>query len=84
MHPTPGRAPGLAWWESAHALRAVRQFAWLGVGSGKMALSQPTHQQVTPAVRRARILAAVYSRSVLRFADVLSLLGERLKVLHVL
>jgi hypothetical protein len=32
----------------------------------------------------ARILVAVYSRSVRHFADVLSLLGERLEVLHVL
>ena len=30
------------WWESAHALRAVRQFAWLGVDSVKAALSRPT------------------------------------------
>ncbi|HUE98590.1 MAG TPA: hypothetical protein VMN99_05010 [Anaerolineales bacterium] len=26
---------------SAHALRAVRQFAWLGAGSVKVALSRP-------------------------------------------
>jgi len=42
---------------SAHALRAVRQFAWLEFGSIKMALSGPTHQYpaesmrgITPAV----------------------------------
>ena len=26
------------------------QFLWLEVGSGKVALSRPTHQRVTPAV----------------------------------
>ena len=39
MHPTGG------------SLRVFRQFAWLGVDSGKVALSQPTHQRVTRAVR---------------------------------
>ena len=38
VHPTGG------------SLRAFGQFAWLGVGSGKMALSRPTHQRVTQAV----------------------------------
>ena len=33
---------------------------------------------------RQRILAAVYSGSAIPFADVLSMLGERLEVLHVL
>jgi hypothetical protein len=33
---------------------AGRQFAWLGVGSGKMALSRPTHQWVTQAVGRQK------------------------------
>ena len=28
-------------WESVYALRAVRQFLWLEVGSSKMALSAP-------------------------------------------
>jgi len=41
------------------------------------------HTALTQTVRRDRI-AAVYSGSVLRFADVLTLLGERLEVLHVL
>ena len=27
-----------------HGVRVFRQFAWLEVGSGKMALSRPTHQ----------------------------------------
>ena len=31
------------WWNSA---RVFRQFAWLQVGSGKMALSRPAHQRV--------------------------------------
>ena len=39
MHPTGG------------SLRVFRQFAWLEVGSGKMTLSRPTHQRVTPTVR---------------------------------
>jgi hypothetical protein len=30
--------------------RVCRQFAWLGVGSGKVALSPPAHPRVTPAV----------------------------------
>ena len=40
----------------AHALRAVRQFAWLEVGSGKVALSRPTHQRVTHTVGRLRVI----------------------------
>jgi len=40
VHPTGG------------SLRVFKQFAWLGVGSVKMALSRPAHQRVTPAVRR--------------------------------
>jgi len=32
------------------SLRVFRHFAWLEVDSGKMALSRPTHQQVTQAV----------------------------------
>ncbi len=41
-------------------------------------------RRTSALVRRARILAAVYSGSALPFADVLSMLGERLEVLHVL
>ena len=40
VHPTGG------------SLRVFRQFAWLGVGSGKIALSRPAHQRVTQAVRQ--------------------------------
>jgi hypothetical protein len=40
VHPTGG------------SLRVFKLFAWLEVGSGKMALSRPTHQRVTPTVRR--------------------------------
>ena len=47
--------PGPWWWESAHALRAVRQFAWLEVGSDKVALSHPAHQRVTQTVRRLSV-----------------------------
>ena len=38
VHPTGG------------SLRVFKRFVWLEVGSGKMALSPPTHQRVTPAV----------------------------------
>jgi hypothetical protein len=38
VHPTGG------------SLRVFKQFVWLGVGSGKAALSRPTHQRVTPTV----------------------------------
>jgi len=40
LHPTGG------------SRRVFRQFAWLGVGSVKVALSRPTHQRVTQAVGR--------------------------------
>ena len=33
-------------------LRVFKQFAWLGVDSGKAALSRPTHQRVTHTVSR--------------------------------
>ena len=42
VHPTGG------------SLRVFKHFAWLEVGSVKMALSRPTHQRVTQAVSRAR------------------------------
>jgi hypothetical protein len=32
--------------------RVFKQFARLGVGSDKLALSRPAHQRVTPAVRQ--------------------------------
>jgi len=38
VHPTSG------------SRRVFKQFAWLGVGSGKAALSHPTHQRVTQTV----------------------------------
>ena len=44
MHPISGkehRSRGGGTLRSAHALRAVRQFAWLGVGSVKAGLSHP-------------------------------------------
>ena len=40
VHPTGG------------SLRVFKQFAWLEVGSAKVALSRPTHQRVTPTVGR--------------------------------
>ena len=50
VHPTGG------------SLRVFRDFAWLEVGSGKMALSRPAHQRVTPAVRRfpSKIMSSVF------------------------
>ena len=45
VHPpstSSGRAGG--------SLRVFRQFVWLEVGSGKMALSRPAHQRVTLTV----------------------------------
>ena len=36
------------------SLRVFRQLVWLEVGSGKAALSRPTHQRVTHTVGRAR------------------------------
>jgi len=38
VHPTGG------------SRRVFKQFAWLEAGSGKVALSRPAHQRVTPAV----------------------------------
>jgi hypothetical protein len=38
VHPTGG------------SLRVFGQFVWLEVGSGKVALSHPTHQRVTQTV----------------------------------
>jgi len=32
------------------SVRVFKQFPWLGVGSGKVALSHPAHQRVTRAV----------------------------------
>ena len=41
VHPNPGIVRRGRGGGTAHALRAVRQFMWLGVDSGKMALSRP-------------------------------------------
>jgi len=35
-----------------YAVRDFKQFAWLGVGSGKMALSHAAHQRITQTVGR--------------------------------
>ena len=59
------------------------QFNYLAL-SIRIALTHSETRRTSALARRARILAAVYSRSVLRFADVLTLFGERLEVLHVL
>jgi len=49
------RTPGLAWWDSPRfhlcpRQGAGKQFPRLQVGSGKVALSRPTHQRVTQTV----------------------------------
>jgi hypothetical protein len=43
VHPTGG------------SRRVFRQFAWLKLGSGKMALSRPAHPRVTQSVGRLKI-----------------------------
>jgi hypothetical protein len=48
-HPIPGKVR--RGWRGG-SLRVFRQFVWLQVGSVKVALSRPTHQRVTQAVRR--------------------------------
>ena len=50
VHPTPEKHRG----HDGGSLRVFRQFAWLEVGSVKMALSRPTHQRVTLTVGRWR------------------------------
>ena len=44
------------------SLRVFRQFAWLEVDFVKMALSHPTHQRVTRAVRR--LIATLEAKSI--------------------
>ena len=41
VHPIPSKLRG---GHGGGSRRVFRQFAWLGVGSGKMALPHPTHQ----------------------------------------
>ena len=60
------------------------QSFWRATNKIVLCIKKFVARRTSALARRARILAAVYSRSVIRFADVLSLLGERLKVLHVL
>jgi hypothetical protein len=57
VHPTGG------------SRRVFRQFAWLGVGSGKMTLSRPAHQRVTPAVSPLREIGALIMNVTLLFAE---------------
>ena len=49
MHPIPGKVRR---GHGGGSLRVFRQFAWLGVGYDKMALSRPAHQRVTHTVGR--------------------------------
>ena len=56
MHPTGG------------SRRVFRQFVWLEVGSGKMALSRPAHQRVTPAVRQSLIMLSRLKFELWRFS----------------
>ena len=53
MHTTPdkgrrGHDGGTA--ARRDGVRVFKQFSWLEVGSGKVVLSRPTHQRVTPTV----------------------------------
>src|SRR5829696_1603354 len=48
LHEHQGRDGGTAASLRAHALRAVRQLVWLGVGSVTMTLSHPAHQPLSP------------------------------------
>ena len=63
MHPIPGKVR--RGWRGGTAVlgdgvRVFRQFVWLGVGSVKVALSRPTHQRVTPAIRWLRLSHVVH------------------------
>jgi len=58
--------------------------AWRATNKIVLCIKKLETRRTSALARRARILAAVYSGSVLPFADVLSMLGERLEVLHVL
>ena len=66
VHPTGG------------SLRVFRQFAWLGVGSVKIALSRPTHQRVTPAVGRLAKVAAHLVRLMVLFSEVIRRVANEL------
>ena len=57
---------------------------WRATNKIVLCIKKLETRRTSALARRARILAAVYSGSALPFADVLSLLGERLEVLHVL
>ena len=57
---------------------------WRATNKIVLCIKKLETRRMSALARRARILAAVYSRSVLRCADVISLLDERLEVLHVL
>jgi len=46
VHPIPDKHRGY----SGGSLRVFKQFAWLQVGSVKMAFLRPTHQRVTQTV----------------------------------
>jgi len=50
VHPTLRQAQGPLVGLLLRSVRVFKQFAWLKVGSVKAALSQPTHQRVTPVV----------------------------------
>jgi len=51
VHPTGG------------SLRVFEQFAWLEVGSVKMALPRPAHQRVTPAVETVEKVGKLTTKS---------------------
>jgi hypothetical protein len=49
VHPIPDKERR---GHSGGSRRVFRRCAWLGVGSGKAALSRPAHQRLTQTVRR--------------------------------
>jgi hypothetical protein len=51
VHPISGKERRS---HSGGSRRVFEQFAWLEVGSGKVALSRPTHQRVTHTVGRQK------------------------------
>ena len=59
VHPIPG---GVRRGWRGGSLRVFEQLSWLEVGSGKVAFSRPTHQRVTPTVRRlpSEIMSSVF------------------------
>jgi hypothetical protein len=52
------------------SVRVFEQFAWLKVGSAKMALSHPSHQQVTPTVNCHNMCYRLKSSETAKFSRI--------------